>query len=290
MCTPATCSCASTTAITLAVQAAERKLDTQNATIARIGEQAQAQDAAVAQARANLDSAQADATRAAADFDRAQHLTTSGFGSVQNLDTARADRDRTAATVASAKAGLAGAQANLAVLAAQKVEAQRLGAELQTAADQAKRNLSFTEIRAPFDGTIGNRAAQLGAYVDTGTRLLALVPLQSAYVEANLKETQLENVHAGDTVSVTVDALGGRRLQGIVESVAPASGSQYSLLPPENATGNFTKIVQRVPVRIRVDGDAAAQGLLRPGLSVVVDIDTREPQANETADHDTPAQ
>jgi membrane fusion protein (multidrug efflux system) len=266
----------------LAVEAAQRKLDTQNATITRIGEQARAQEALVAQARAGLDSAQADAQRAGADFARAQHLAASGFGSVQSLDTARADRDRTAASVESANAALAAAQSNLAVVAAQKVEAEHLGAELKTALAQAQRDLSFTEIRAPFDGTIGNRAAQPGAYVQPGTRLMALVPLQSAYVEANLKETQLDRVKAGDPVSLYVDALGGRRFAGTVESIAPASGSQYSLLPPENATGNFTKIVQRVPVRIRVAGDAAAEGLLRPGLSVVVDIDTRTEQ-NATA-------
>ena len=239
----------------LAVQAAQRKLDTQNATVARIEDQAHAQDALIQQARAGLDSAQADAQRSVTDFGRAQHLAGTGFGSAQSLDAARADRDRTAAAVASANAALAAAQGNLAVFAAPKVEAEHLGAELKTAVDQAQRNLSFAEIRAPFDGTIGNRAAQVGAYVQPGTRLMALIPLQSAYVEANLKETQLGSVRAGDPVRVYLDALGGRRFQAIVESVAPASGSQYSLLPPENATGNFTKIVQRVPVRIRVDGD-----------------------------------
>ncbi len=115
----------------------------------------------------------------------------------------------------------------------------------------------------------------MGQYVQPGTRLLALVPLDSAYVEANYKETQLDRIRPGQPADVALDAADGRVFRGVVESIAPASGSQYSLLPPENATGNFTKIVQRVPVRIRVNGEAIREGILRPGLSVVTYVNTK---------------
>ena len=178
----------------------------------------------------------------------------------------------------SSAAAVSAARANLSVIGAQKIEAQRTRGELQTALDRAQRDLTFTEIRAPFDGVVGNRAIQPGLLVQPGTRLLALIPLQSAYVEANFKETQLARLKPGQKVHFTVDASGSRGFDGTVDSFAPASGSQYSLLPPENATGNFTKIVQRVPVRIRVPASIAAEGVLRPGLSVIVDVDTREPK------------
>ena len=260
----------------LAVEAARRKLETQDATIARIGEQGGAQKALVQQAEASLDAAKADAQRAASEYERAQSLSKSGFATQQRIEQALADRDRTVASVTSATAALAAAKANLGVIEAQKVEAERARGELQTALDRAQRDLSFTEIRAPFDGVVGNRAAQPGLLVQPGTRMLALIPLQSAYVEANFKETQLARLKPGQKVHFTVDASGSRGFDGTVESFAPASGSQYSLLPPENATGNFTKIVQRVPVRIRVPASVAAEGVLRPGLSVVVDVDTRD--------------
>ncbi len=130
-------------------------------------------------------------------------------------------------------------------------------------------------MRAPFDGVVGNRAAEPGEYVQPGTRLMALVPLQDIYVDANFKETQLQDLKPGQTVKISVDAYPGRDIEGSVLSVAPASGSVFSLLPPDNATGNFTKVVQRVPVRIRVPASVAAEDLIRPGMSVVVAVDTR---------------
>jgi len=222
----------------LAVDAAQRKVQTQDSTIERIAAQVRAQ------------------------------------GPV--IDQARADRDRTAATVVSARAAIGGATATLAVLEAQKGEAESTRAELQTALERAVRDLSFTEVRAAFDGVIGNKAVQPGQYVQTGTRLLALVPLDSAYVEANFKETQLGALKPGQRAAIWVDAYSDKQIDGIVESFAPASGSQFSLLPPENATGNFTKIVQRVPVRIKVPPEIARAGILRPGLSVIVEVRTRD--------------
>ena len=259
----------------LAVQAAQRRIDTQDATIARIGEQANAQRAVIEQANAQASGALADRDRAASEYERSSQLLRTGTGSQQRMDSALADRDRTLAAVRNAEAAKSAAHANLAVLEAQRAEAERARVELAVALDKARRDLSFTEVRAPFAGLVGNRAVQTGQLVQPGTRLLSLVPVESAYVEANFKETQLGRMKPGQKAEIRVDALPGRVIEGTVESFAPASGAVFSLLPPENATGNFTKIVQRVPVRIRIPAAVAAEGLLRPGLSVVADVDTR---------------
>ena len=260
----------------LAVDAAQRKVQTQDSTIERIAAQVRAQGPVIDQARAQLASAEADFLRAASEFERATNLLRTFNATPQRVEQARADRDRTAATVVSARAAIGGATATLAVLEAQKGEAESTRAELQTALERAVRDLSFTEVRAAFDGVIGNKAVQPGQYVQTGTRLLALVPLDSAYVEANFKETQLGALKPGQRAAIWVDAYSDKQIDGIVESFAPASGSQFSLLPPENATGNFTKIVQRVPVRIKVPPEIARAGILRPGLSVIVEVRTRD--------------
>ncbi len=259
-----------------AVDAAAARIDTQDATVARIGRQVEAQQANIDQAKAVLASAQADAARTAIEYDRASKLMQSTFGTQQRLDQALADRDRAVANVASATAGVTSAVSAVDVLKAQKVEAQKAGAELLTTLDKARRDLGFTVIRAPFDGVVGNKAVQPGQYVQTGTRLLSLVPLDSVYVEANFKETQLGRLQPGQKVTIKPDAFSSRIIEGSVESVAPASGAEFSMLPPENATGNFTKIVQRVPVRIKVPTAVAEEGVLRPGLSVEVEVHTRD--------------
>jgi len=196
------------------------------------------------------------------------------YSTKASLDAAIAARDSARAQVKADEAAIQTADANIALLHAQRNEAERVAKELQMAVAKAERDLSFTVIRAPFNGVVGNRSVQVGDYVTPGKRLAAVVPLDKVYVDANLKETQLGAIVPGETAQVRVDALGGAVLKGTVESVAPASGSQFSLLPPENATGNFTKIVQRVPVRIAILA-AEAKGRLVPGLSVVVGIDTR---------------
>jgi membrane fusion protein (multidrug efflux system) len=201
-------------------------------------------------------------------------LTAKDYSTKASLDAAIAARDSARAQVKADEAAIQSADANIALLHAQRDQAVQVAKELQVAVDQAARDLSFTVIRAPFDGVIGNRSVQVGDYVTPGKRLTAVVPLDKVYVDANLKETQLAPVVVGQTANVEVDALDGEILKGKVVSVAPASGSQFSLLPPENATGNFTKIVQRVPVRIAIPA-TEAKGRLRPGLSVVVAIDTR---------------
>ncbi len=248
-----------------AVDSAAARIETQDATIARIGRQVAAGAAAVDQSKAMLLSAKADATRDAAEFDRADSLMRSTFGTQQKLDQARADRDRAAASVANATASVTAAEAAMDVLQAQKIEAEKVRGELQTALAKAQRDLSFTTVKAPFDGVVGNKSVQPGQYVQPGSRLLALVPLDSAYVEANFKETQIGRLKPGQKVTIKTDAYGERDVTGTVESIAPASGAEFSMLPPENATGNFTKIVQRVPVRIAVPADVAREGILRPG-------------------------
>ena len=260
---------------TIAVDSARNKLATQDATIERLKQQAIAQQAVIEQAKAQLASTKASLVRASADFERAQTLAQQEYGSKQRLDQARADRDQGQAAVKAAEATQLSAEANLTVLNAQVKEAQGVRAELQSSLDKALLDLSYATVRAPFNGVIGNKVVQVGQYVQPGTRLLALVPLDTAYIEANYKETQLDSIRPGQPADVAVDAADGRVFHGVVESIAPASGSQYSLLPPENATGNFTKIVQRVPVRIRVDGEAIRDGVLRPGLSVVTSVNTK---------------
>jgi len=263
------------------VQADEDRVATQRSTIDRIGQQIVAAGASVDQAEAELDSAEAELTRTVQVLERQQKLATSHFASQQAVDTANAEHDRAVAGIAGGKAALAAAEANVAVLRAQRTEAERTLAELQTTLAQAERDLSFAEVRAPVDGVVGNRAVQVGSYVQTGTRLAAIVPLDGVYVDANFKETQLGDLHPGQSVALEVDAFPDQSFAGIVDSIAPASGSVFSLLPPENATGNFTKIVQRVPVRIRLAADAEA--VLRPGMSVEAIVDTRTEAAPKPA-------
>ncbi len=259
----------------LAVDSARDKVATQEATIARIGHQIAAQQAAVEQAKTQLLSAQAAATRTELELDRQNLLVARDASSRQLLEQAQANRDQAIAAVQGARAAIDSAAATVDVLKGQQQEAAGTLAELKTALAKAERDLSFTVIRAPIDGVIGNRAVQTGDFVQTGQRLASLVPLDEVYVNANFKETQLAHLRPGQPVTVAVDALPEHSFQGTVESFSPASGSVFSLLPPDNATGNFTKIVQRLPVRIHVPAAVARQGILRPGLSVVVSVNTK---------------
>jgi membrane fusion protein (multidrug efflux system) len=257
----------------VALRQANAQVATQEATIDRIGEQMKAAAAQIDSATAQLSSATAAAANAKADYDRVSALLGKGFSTQKDADASRTALTQANAAADAANAALSAAKANAGVVAAQKTEAERVLAQYRLASEQAQLNLDHTIIRAPFDGTVGNRAAEPGEFVAAGTRLLALVPA-NVYVDANFKETQLDRLTAGQSVTVTVDAYPDHPFMGVVESVAPASGSSFSLLPPDNATGNFTKIVQRVPVRIRLS-DSTANSLVRPGMSVVADVDTR---------------
>lgn len=266
---------------TLAVDEAAAKLATQESALKTFDAQILAADASTLQAHAQLDSYKATLVKTEADFTRTDALAQNNYSSKAALDAARAARDSAKAQVAAQMAAITSVEANVGVLKAQRIQSERVAKELDVALAKAKRDLSFTIIKAPFDGVIGNKSVQVGDYVTAGKRLAAVVPLDKVYVDANLKETQLARVAAGEKVKLLVDALGSEPIEGTVESIAPASGSQFSLLPPENATGNFTKIVQRVPVRIAIDA-ADANGKLRPGLSVSVEIDTRDGAAVTT--------
>jgi membrane fusion protein (multidrug efflux system) len=266
----------------LAAQTAGDQIAIQQATIERLGRQVAAQQAAVNQAKAQLVSAKAGATRTELELKRQQDLATRQVNSRQSLEQAQANDDQANAAVQAAEAGIDSAVANVDVLNAQQEEARRTLRQLETALAKAERDLSFTVIRAPFHGVIGNRAVQVGDYVQPMQRLATLVPLDAVYIDANFKETQVSKLRPGQPVSVAVDAIPDRTIEGQVASFAPASGSVFSLLPPDNATGNFTKVVQRIPVRILVPVDVAEQAVLRPGMSVVVRVNTK-PGAPVTA-------
>jgi membrane fusion protein, multidrug efflux system len=259
----------------LAADAAREKVSTQQATVDRFVPQIAAQQASIEQAKAQIISAEAAAKRTQLEYDRQQALAARQYASQQALEQAVANRDQAVAAVQSAQSAINAAEANLDVLKAQQQEALRTLDELRTALAKAERDLSFTVIRAPVDGVFSNRAVQTGDFVQTGQRIGSLVPLSDVYVDANFKETQLARLRPGQPVSISVDALPEHAIEGTVGSLSPASGAVFSLLPPDNATGNFTKIVQRLPVRIEVPGTVAAQGLLRPGMSVVVSVNTK---------------
>ncbi|WP_245296949.1 MULTISPECIES: HlyD family secretion protein [Rhodomicrobium] len=265
----------------LAVQTAKDKIAIQQSTIERIARQITAQAAAVDQARAQLVSADAEAKRAKLELDRQQNLATRDFGSRQTLEGAEATAARAEAAVLGNKAAIEAAIAQGEVLKAEKAEAEGTLAQLQTALAMAERDLSFTTIKAPFDGVIGNRAVQKGDYLQPSARLASLVPLDRVYIDANFKETQLARLRPGQEVGVEVDAMPGHVFHGKVVSFSPASGQIFSLLPPENATGNFTKIVQRLPVRIEVEQREGEHGVLRPGMSVIVRVNTLDAPAGQ---------
>jgi len=267
----------------LAADAAREKVATQQAAVDRFDKQILAHQSNIDQAKAQLLSVRAADKKNQLEFERQQALAARAFASHQALEQAEANRDQGTAAVQSAQSALDAASANLEVLRAQRREATRTLDELKTALAKAERDLSFTVIRAPVDGVFANRAVQTGDFVQTGQRLGSLVPLEEVYVDANFKETQLAKLRPGQPVSINVDALPGHQIDGRISSFSPASGAVFSLLPPDNATGNFTKIVQRLPVRIEVPATVGSQQLLRPGMSVVVSVDTKPDSAKSAS-------
>src|SRR6266700_3832543 len=211
--------------------------------------------------KARLAQAQANAEKAHADLERIKPLAEKDIVPKQALDAAEAAARAADAALAAAQAALLGADARVAAARA--------------ARDQAALNLSYTQITAPSEGVVSKKTVELGQLVQPGQPLMSEVPLSDVWVTANVKETQMADVTPGDPVDFTVDAYGGRRYSGHVESLSPATGARFSLLPPDNATGNFTKVVQRVPVRIRLDGKNDPARPLRPGMSVAVTITTK---------------
>ncbi|WP_245926798.1 HlyD family secretion protein [Breoghania corrubedonensis] len=267
----------------LAVRSAEDGIASAKATVERIDRQIDAGRASVEQAKASVDAAAARFDMARTDYERQKRLVATNTTSQSTLDSAQADLKESRANVASAKAAVTLAQANIDVLKAQRAEAVQAVQTAETSLAKAQRDLGFTVIRAPVDGVVGNRAAEVGSYLQAGSRIAAMVPLEKVYVNANFKETQLEGIEPGARVDIDVDAFPGEAIHGTVESISPATGAVFSLLPPENATGNFTKVVQRVPVRIAVSRAEAERGHLRAGMSVEASVDTRTGSAPGSA-------
>ena len=239
------------------------------------------QQAVVGQAEADLNAKLAQATFAREDAVRYRDLAKTSFGTRQNEErTSALDTAAQSATKA-ARAGLVAARQQLAVLDAEIAEAHAGVAQAEADLETARLDLGYTEIRSPIDGYVGNRNAQVGAYVASGAYLLSVIPAHGLWVDANFKEDQLARMRPGESATVVADVLPGKVFRGHVQSLAPGSGAVFSVIPPENATGNFTKIVQRVPVRIALDDGDARLGQLRPGLSATVSVDTRPAPAGE---------
>jgi membrane fusion protein (multidrug efflux system) len=226
-------------------------------------------------AQATLQGDSARLSFAIANQRRYAHLSATGASPIQTADQATTDLATARAALANDTAALLGANRQVDVLNAQAAQAQAAAQQAQARVDTARLNLSHTKLSAPFAGVVGNKTVAVGDYVQPGTQMLAIVPVDQVYVTANYKETQITHIHAGQHVRVVVDAYPGLKVTGVVDSIAPASGQEFALLPPDNATGNFTKIVQRVPVKIDLDLTPQTIGLLRPGMSVEPAIDTR---------------
>ncbi|MCF6101673.1 HlyD family secretion protein [Mesorhizobium muleiense] len=259
----------------IAVAQAEAQIATLSKTLDRIDAQTEAARASLEQAQAQKTADQAAAANAARVQARAAQLLKTHVGTQAQLDDAQTAFEQANAALVGADAQIAAAEANISVLQAQRAETASTLASLQLARDKAARDLSFTVLRAPYDGVVGNRSVEQGDLISPGQKLAVIVPMDKLYIVANFKETQLARLVPGEKVRISVDAIDGQDFEGTVSSLAPASGAVFSLLPPENATGNFTKVVQRVPVRIDVPADVLKTGKLRAGLSVVVAVDSR---------------
>jgi membrane fusion protein, multidrug efflux system len=241
-----------------------------------------AQQSIIDAARATIAVDQANLTFAAQDDKRYSQLASTGYGSVQNAEQAASRIATARASVARDTASLENATSQLDVLRAELAQAQATIVRDEALQRQAELNLSYTTIVSPVEGFVGNRTLRVGQYVQAGTQLMAVVPAAAAYIIANYKETQLTDVRPGQPVAIEVDMFPGVAFNGHVDSIAPASGQEFALLPPDNATGNFTKVVQRIPVKVVLNPGSPLASELRPGMSVYPTIETR-PQEVRTA-------
>ncbi|AGS21039.1 EmrA family multidrug resistance transporter protein [Rhizobium etli] len=256
------------------------------AAITNIDAQIALQQSVIEQAKATVDASQASLDFAVSDAARSARLITNGAGTQSRAEQSKSARDQAAAAVERDRAALVAAENKVPVFQSQREQAIAQRERAAAAAHQAELNLSYTNIVAAVDGTVGARSIRVGQYVTSGTQLMAVVPLHAVYVVANFKETQLTHVRPGQPVEIKVDSFPDTAIRGHVDSVSPASGLEFSLLPPDNATGNFTKIVQRIPVKIVID-DEALSGLLRSGMSVEPEIDTKAAQTEAAAGEGT---
>jgi membrane fusion protein, multidrug efflux system len=258
------------------VAQAEAGVAAAQAALDNLANQVELQYATIAQGEAGRVSAEAHALEAKQEQERQEALMQTSSGTRQKVEQTVADYARAQADVRASRAVIAAERHQLEVLAGTK---KQRTADLQAAVAKltsARLQLGYTRIVAPFDGVVGEREVQPHDYVNVGTNLISVVPLPEVYVIANYRETQLTRVMPGQSVDVSVDTFPDERLRGHVERIAPASGSQFAILPPDNATGNFTKVVQRIPIRIRLDGNQSILGRLRPGMSVATSIHTDE--------------
>ncbi|VIO68367.1 HlyD family secretion protein [Bradyrhizobium ivorense] len=257
-----------------ALNQARADVDAADAAVRNLDAQLALQQSMIDQSKADVTAAEANLKFAQEEQTRYDGLMKSGSGTIQRAQQTDAALRANTAQLQGAKSALSAAERKVDVLTTQRAQAVAQADRARAVEHQAELNLSYTEIKAPVDGTVGARTLRIGQYVQAGTQLMAVVPLDAVYVVANFKETQLTNVRNGQPVELTVDSFHNTRLKGHVDSLSPASGLEFALLPPDNATGNFTKIVQRVPVKIVLD-DHNLTGLLRPGMSAVPVVNTK---------------
>ena len=259
----------------VALDQARADVSAAEASVRNIDAQLELQQPIIAQSTADVAAAEANLKFAQEERARYDDLMKTGSGTIQRAQQTDAALRASTAQLQHAKSGLLAAQRKVDVLTTQRAQAAAQLERARAVAQQAKLNLSYTEITAPVDGTVGARSLRVGQYVQAGTQLMAVVPLDAVYVVANFKETQLTHMRPGQPVQLRIDSFRDQPLRGHVDSLSPASGLEFALLPPDNATGNFTKIVQRVPVKIVLD-DHNLTGLLRPGMSAVPTVDTKQ--------------
>jgi multidrug resistance efflux pump len=258
------------------LEQARAQLATQRAALANFSQSQSSARATIAQNQAAVENAAAQARRAEADLRRVEELASDGSLSARERDAARASRAQTVAATEQARAALEISRQNLRTVDVNRAALEAAVTNAEAAVKLAEIDLANTRILAPRDGQLGQVSVRLGAFVNAGTQLTALVP-QTMWVIANMKETQMADVALGQPVTFTVDALNHARLRGRVQEISPATGSEFSVIQPDNATGNFVKIAQRIPVRISIDANQPLAQRLRPGMSVVASIDTGAP-------------
>jgi len=259
----------------VALDQAQSDVAAANAAIASRQAQLGVQQAVIDAAKATIEVDKATVTFAAQENKRYGDLAATGYGSVQNAQQAQSRIAGAQAALQRDTANLASALKQVDLLKAEIAQANAALARAIAAQNQAELNLGYTTIVAPIDGIVGNRTLRVGQYVQAGTQLMSVVPVAGAYVVANFKETQLTDVREGQAVDIAVDMFPGQVVHGHVDSIAPASGQEFALLPPDNATGNFTKVVQRIPVKIALDRNSEPSIELRPGMSVIPTIETK---------------
>lgn len=259
-----------------AVARAEAAVAAQEAALRNLDATAELQQSVIAEAMAGVSAANAESTRAKLDDTRYAELSGRSAVSIESAQRAKATFQTAQAATQRAAAAAAAAKSQLDVIDTQRGQVTAALGQAKAELDLARLNLSYTELRAPVDGTIGNRRARVGTYANAASPMLSVVPAHGLWVDANFKEDQLARMKVGQAVDVRADVMPGRHFGGHIASLAPATGAQFSVLPPENATGNFTKIVQRVPIRVVLDGTDGDLGVLRPGLSVTATVDTKQ--------------